>query len=175
MLLTGLTLAIMLGTLVFSYLYLRQNFPVWPPEGIAAPAWLLPAISTVLLLAGAALLWWAGRALHQGNTRRLKGSLALALLLSVAHIALLVLSYFQMGITPQINAYGSIVFVTLWFQVIVAAITLLYGVISFCHTFLKDYHRDHRSMALDTTLYWYFAAASGVVVFITLYVLPHAV
>jgi heme/copper-type cytochrome/quinol oxidase subunit 3 len=133
---------------------------------------LLPAIGTLLLIGGAGLLWRAARALAKGDRRRLKGSLLLAPLLSAAHIALLIFSYFQMGITPQMNAYGSIVFATLWFQVLAAAGTLLLGGISLYHTFLKDYHRDFQSMALNTILYWYFAAASGLIVFITLYVLP---
>jgi heme/copper-type cytochrome/quinol oxidase subunit 3 len=171
-LLTGLTLGIILGTLVYSYLYLRLNFPQWPPEGVALPDLLMPAIGMLLLMGGAGLLWWAARALVRGDRHRLKGSLVLALLLSAAHIALLIFSYFQMGITPQMNAYGSIVFATLWFQVLAAAGTLLLGGISLYHTFLKDYHRDYQSMALNTILYWYVAAASGLVVFITLYVLP---
>lgn len=108
-----LLLAIALGVFLFSYFYLRLATPAWPPDNIAPPPLLLPAVSTLLVLAAAATMRWAHAAVRRGSEGGLRGALAGAFVAGAfvagaLALGLLVYDYSLLPFDHTLNAYGSI-------------------------------------------------------------------
>lgn len=172
-LLLGLAaLATMLVSLVFSYFLLMFQASEWPPPGIARPGLAVPAGGLALLVASAGPVLLAGRAAGAGRQRALRAWLAVAAAAGVGVLAAQAAGYARLGFGPDAHAYGS-AFVTLaafhtLSLVTAVAFNLATQVRAWLEHFSAGYHEGVRLAAL----WWYWAVASGVVVFATLFLGP---
>ena len=176
-LLTVLTLATALITLLFSYLYLRLTPAQWPPENIPLPEPLLPGIALVFLLLSAIPMWMAARAVNQDNRSRLQtGSLAV-LVLGALYVALNLYSYPQLGFDHTTQAFGSIFFLLAAFQLLSALVGIvmlgasLFGFVWGARHPEEARPSRHQSIT-DIALYWYYIVAAGLITYLFLYIVP---
>ena len=83
------TEATLFAVLLASYFYLRFKSPgAWPPDGIADPKLLKPAVMTVFLMTSSLTVWYGERAVRRDDMRGLRVGLALTFLLGIGFLAL---------------------------------------------------------------------------------------
>jgi cytochrome c oxidase subunit I+III len=180
MLLTIVTLATALATLAFSYFYLRLKPPQWPPAGIPMPDAVLPGIGLIVLLVSVVPMGWAARGVRRDEATPVQWGLLAAIILGLVYIGMNLLTYRQLGFGYQTQAFGSIFAVLAAFQML----TTLVGVVITAATlfgFMRMMRRagenrpSRHQAATDIALFWYYAAAAGVVTYALLYLAPHVI
>jgi cytochrome c oxidase subunit I+III len=160
-------LATALASLVASYFYLAARWPTQP--AVDTMERIIGAACAVFLLSSGGLLHLTTRRPSRIGPRRI--GLALASLIAVAALALVygAYAYREAGFTRALDARGSLVYTLLGFQ----GLVILGGLVLMVVAQLWLWRRpdDPRGDAVTELAvpYWYFAVASGVVVFATLY------
>lgn len=173
MILSIMVYATALFVLIFSYLFLRLNVPEWPPEGIAPPPLLLGAVSHMLLIAGAGAMYWAARSLHREQPAPMRGAMAVAVALGAVYMGAIFFDFSQMGFAHDTNAYGSVFFMLGWMQLFIALTAVLMSGVTLYWAW-RDANPTRTQWSVEhIALFWYFAAASGVLTYIVLYILPY--
>ena len=175
MYLTIITLAIVIGTMIFSYFFLRLDSAQWPPIGISLPPLLWPSIGTGLLVASALPLIWATRGIRRGTQRPLKVGLAASLVLGSVALVAQVTGYLDPGFSWRTHAYGSLFWTTAAFQSLFMIGGLIMNIMTQYWAWAGNYDRRHYQTVENTALYWYFTVVSGLVVFATLYLAPYII
>jgi len=173
MLILILNEAVLFGSLIASYFYIRINSPDWPQANIPRPELLLPIVMTVILVSSSFFMQWAESSIKHGNVRRMRLALLIAMLLAVIFLLMQVYEYSASEFTPQSAAFGSLFF----------GITGLHGahVLSavLMNLFLQaraglGHFSERRHLAVENTvLYWHFVDLVWLVVFSSLYLSPH--
>jgi cytochrome c oxidase subunit I+III len=160
-------LAVALASLVASYFYLAARWPTQPT--VETMERIIGAACAVFLLSSGGLLHLTTRRPSRIGPRRI--GLALASLIGVAALALVygAYAYRETGFTRALDAHGSLVYTLLGFQGLVILTGLVLMVVA--QLWLWRRPDDPRGDAVTELAvpYWYFAVASGVVVFATLY------
>lgn len=176
----GIALLIVIESMVVlsmltSYLYLRVSAPSWPPVGIGQPALGWSTASAVVLVASALPLAWAERGIARGDRRRLLIGLPLSMVLLAAYGALSILNASRRHYTWTSGAYGSIVWTIDGYQLMhVAALLLLAGSVTVL-AYRGAIDAERRVPVQATALYWYFAVASGLLGYLTVYYVPRVI
>lgn len=180
MVLTIITLATALATLVFSYFYLRLKPPQWPPSGIPLPDPILPGVAIVLLLLSVIPMWLAARGVRRDEAQPLQPGLLAAVVLGLIYIGIHLYSYAGLGFNYQSQAFGSIFAVLAAFQllttfagIVMSGVTLFWLVRGGRHPDENRASRQHS--VIDIALFWYYIAAAGVVTYLLLYIVPHVI
>ncbi len=165
--------AVVFGSLVSSYYYLRSGAESWPLGGISKPELLLPSINALILLSSSIPMYLADSGIKKGNQRRLKIGLVIAFLLGATFLVVKVIEYSSLDYNWATNAYGSIVWtITGFHSAHVLALllkTLVVGTLAF-----QGYFNERRNAAVQANgLYWHFVVAVWIPLFFTLYLFPH--
>lgn len=153
------------GGFLVAALYLRSGNPTWPPDGIAAPPVLRPAVA-----AGLAVL--AALAMHAG-LRRLRrrddpaGSsylpgLLLVALLGTGSVLVLAWSYADVDVRWDEHAYGSVVWVLGWLQGVVVGAAVVGTLVLAAQAGRGVLAGRHDDEAGVLVLYWWFTAFASV-------------
>jgi cytochrome c oxidase subunit I+III len=169
MMVTLAVLAVTLLTLVASYVYLAVRWTQQP---------VVDTMETILGASSAALLAFGAGVLHL-TTRRGAGALvrrriglALVTIIGLAGLGLVwgAYAYREASFTRALDAHGSFVYTLLGFQALVTLAGIILMVVA--QLWLWRRPEDPRGDAVTELAvpYWYFVAASAVVVFLTLYV-----
>lgn len=171
------TEAMLFGSLVASYFYLRfQSGPVWPPGGIAKPTLELPLIMSVILWSSSIPVHFAERAIKKGNQRMLKLGLALGFVLGATFLAV------QLGLeypeklrefTPTTNAYGSLFFTLTGFHGLHVLVGLLFSLWVQARAWRGAFDDKRHVTVENFTLYWHFVDAVWLFVLATIYLSPN--
>ena len=166
-----------LFTLAFCYLFLRLTPPQWPPEGIALPDPIVPAIALGFLLVSVLFMRRALRGVNENNANGLQVGLLATVGLGIVFLVLSVFSYTRLGFDHQSQAFGSIFTVMALFQLLItfgglvmAAVTLFW----FVHGTRRDTHHsaNRQRSVTDIALYWNYVAIAGVITYLFLYIAP---
>ena len=172
---------VMFGAFFAQYFYERILAETWPnpiglPPGFErVPAFPLPAIMTVLLVASGFTAHWAQTAMHRGDRERVEGWLIITLLLGVGFVGVQAFEYvnfiFVDGFNITSGIYGTIFFSLTGlhgFHVLVG-VTLLIGIM--IRTFLGHFSARNCFGIDGTILYWHFVDAVWIALYLTLYLL----
>jgi cytochrome c oxidase subunit I+III len=169
MMVTIAVLAVTLLTLVASYFYLAARWTERP--AVDTMELIIAAASASVLLAAAGILYLTTRRGKGALVRRRIG-LALATIMGIAGLGLVwgAYAYRETSFTRSLDAHGSLVYTLLGFQgaMMVGGIVLM----TVAQLWLWRRPEDPRGDAVTELAvpYWYFVAASAVVVFLTLYI-----
>ena len=169
MLLTVLTLAISLATLIFCYYYLRLLAPLWPPPGIARPGLLLPSLSLALLVLAVAPLLAADYGARRNRRGWLRGGLLVSFLLGAAAAGLILYECITAPFSWSSHAYGSLYFSIVGFQLSAVLPGLVMNAIAQFSAWRGDQNTRYRQGVANIVLYGSYLAISAVVVFVVLY------
>jgi cytochrome c oxidase subunit I+III len=177
------TLATALVTLLASYAYLLDG----RLAAVRPPAWLLPAVAASAgVLASAAMVWATRRRATAGSPAGDGGSpgthraapwrprigLAVSAALLAASAGLSGLSFVAGALVPRADAYASIVAALLGFHWGAVALALAMLVPAQLWAWLKPADPRADAIAINASLVTHFTAATGVVVFFTVYITP---
>ena len=170
-----LLLVIALANFLFSYFYLRIEHAAWPPDNIAPPALLLPGISTLLMLAGAASMHVARHQIKGNRLTGLRAWLLVAFLAGAAALGLLFYDFRGLPYDHTLNAYTSIFFLNGAFLMLLLAGGLAQNLFVQVWAWRGRYScREHVAVDLNTQ-YWSAAAvlwlAAAAVIYLGPYVL----
>jgi cytochrome c oxidase subunit I+III len=171
--LTLLVFGVALADLLFSYFYIRLENPVWPPEGFADPAWLLPAIGMGLWLLSLIPSGLASRAVHEDRQPALRTNLLLSFLLAAIGTGLLGYVLFTKDYAVSAHAYASLFILIEGFLVVLMLGGL--GMNLFVQYFARrgEYAPDRYIAVENTALYLTVIAAFGVITLTVLYGIPY--
>jgi heme/copper-type cytochrome/quinol oxidase subunit 3 len=169
MLLVIATEATLFAVLIASYFYIRFKSPVWPPDAIPEPKLFRPLLNNGFLLASAAPLFVADRAIRRGRRSVLRLGLAAAFLLGLAYFFLQLDSFVASWKTsrPEDGTYTSLVYTIVgahWIHV-GAGILLLAWVQA--RAWLGAFSAERHVGVQVSALYWYFVAVLSVPVVLT--------
>jgi heme/copper-type cytochrome/quinol oxidase subunit 3 len=159
--------------LVFAYFFFWTIYPEWPPAGLGLPhaGWL--AAGLVLLLAACAAMAAAVRLNRKSRIGAARLALAASAGLAVPGTLGFVWACWGEGLNPTEHAFTATIWVlVLWLglHMLVALLMPLYCIArSLCGYLTPEYDADLRNSAL----YWNFMAATALIVFLLLAVLPH--
>jgi cytochrome c oxidase subunit I+III len=168
MMVTIAVLAVTLLTLIASYFYLAARWTEAP--AIDTMETIIAAASASVLLAGGGILYLTTRPGKGALVRRRIG-LALATITGLAGLSLVWASYAyrEASFTRALDAHGSLVYTLLGFQGLVTLGAIILTIVA--QLWLWRRPDDPRGDAVTELAvpYWYFVAASAVVVFLTVY------
>ncbi len=165
------------GTLLYSYFYLRLYSDEWPQGGLPLPDRLLPAAMFAAIGLAAAAFGWAWSSFRAAHKLRSMVGLAAGIALLASFLVVHVVQLSREEFTPQTNAYGSIFFVLSWTVDLVVLIGLGMAAMTMARAWLEGKHWQ-LFLALSvqmTAHYGYFAAGVAAVVYGTLYLSPYGI
>jgi len=163
------------ASLLFSYFYLWHGSEgAWPPTDAARlmePMWTW--LSVLLGLASAAAVWAAGRSLVAAKTRTaFYAYMAAGLVLILAGFASLITGLLATDVTPDVHAYGAIVYAIVSYQGMHVALLILLGAYAVARS-IAGLLSPVRRMSFDTArLYWNFTVGHGIAALIAIELLP---
>ena len=157
---------------IASYFYLRLQVATWPPFGFAQPSLLFGTINTVLILVAAIPMYLIER--HAFTRNRILVLLEIVVFLVLSIVILVVRGYEfrSFHVKWDSNAYGSIVWITLFFHSLHLLTTFFETLVLGIYIAVRDMD-EKRVLDLQlNTLYWYFLVASWAVLYAVLYFGP---
>jgi cytochrome c oxidase subunit I+III len=175
--------AVVLGSLLFGYFYLRINVPAWPAEDVVLPGWppegipdpplVLPAIAGGILLASVIPVFLSLRAIRSGDRGGLVSGLISAAVLAFASIVVSTVHYLDRPYSWTENAYTSIVGVLSGHHLLHVVVLVLVA-IPMIVLARRGYYDEHRNVGVQVlAMYWYFVVAGWVVYYATVYLTPN--
>ena len=160
---------------VVSYLYVRQNFPTWPPEHVLRPSVAAGAAQAGLMLLSNIPMAMVDRAARRLDLRTVRIGMVVVSLLALVMCALRVLEMNALHVRWDSTAYGSVAWGAL---VTHSTLLLLETVETLVFTLLlfsPNLEQRDISGVSDNALYWYFMTAVWIplaaLVFLSPYIL----
>jgi heme/copper-type cytochrome/quinol oxidase subunit 3 len=166
MLIEGTTIAACL----VCHLYLKQNFPTWPPN--TPPDLGAATANTLLLLVIIAPMVWAGRAARRLDLRQVRLGLTIAVALSVVAVVLRAYEFGALNVRWDQNAYGSTAWATLGFHTSLLVIDLLETLVITLILFIGPVEKKHFSDTADAAMYQVFLSLSYLPIYLLVFLLP---
>jgi cytochrome c oxidase subunit III len=155
--------------LLATYLYLRGNSEVWPPEGIRSPDMIYAAVGTLALTLSALPNHLANAAALRGEVQRMRLFLGIATVLAVVTAACRALEFRELPFSWYSHAYGSV----FWTILGMHSIHLVTGILEnafVVFVLLKGpVEQKHQADVRAGGLYWYFLILSWLPLFGVLY------
>ena len=161
--------AFLFGSLFWTYYYLRATTAVWPPAGVT-PDLGLASVNTFLLLSSSAVIWWAGRAIRQGNQKGLVTGLVVTMALGLIFLGITIFEWTHESFRPWTHAYGSIFYTLTGFHAlhVLAGLVLMLTLLT---RSLKGRFSAANFKAVEVgSLYWHFVDFIWIIVFTTLFI-----
>ncbi len=165
-----------LAALIYGYFYLRLYSEEWPQMGHPLPGLAGPALAYGLLAAGGAVQLFNICSRRHGRRRLLPPGMAAVVLLGLAYSGGELRDLIATPFSPRSSAYASIFFTLNGF----ALATVLTGVFFMGGTLIRMLRLDEplaaprlRLWLQNSELFWLFAVASGLLVFLTTRLVPH--
>lgn len=158
------------GSLFWAYYYLRDNTPVWPPEGVQLEMALV-SLNTAFLLSSSATMHWATLAIRRGDQRGLLLGLLATLLLGSLFLGISGWEWANQDFQPWDHAYGSIFYSLTGFHGAHVLGGLLILAALLMRT-LRGRFSAQRHLAVEVGgLYWHFVDLVWVFVFTTIFII----
>jgi cytochrome c oxidase subunit I len=162
------------GVLILAYLFYNAT----PQPGPSAHnlSLLKTGLFSLCLFASSFTIWRSERSLSQGRRRAMQGWLATTILLGVVFIAGQGLEYwtlFRSGVSVSSNLFATTFFTVTGFHGLHVCVGLIALLIVLGLMLAGDFKRRPSPALKAVGLYWHFVDLVWVVVFSTIYLLPH--
>jgi heme/copper-type cytochrome/quinol oxidase subunit 3 len=156
MVIEGTTLVIALT----AYLYVRRNFPDWPPPPTPLPDLSIPTLNTILLLLVIVPMVLAAHAARAFDLRSMRRALLAATALSAVNVALRVFELDALNTRWDSHAYGSVAWLAVGLHATLLLVDFIESATITALTFSRDLQRKHFSDVEDAAFYQYFLSLS---------------
>lgn len=166
------TEAMLFAYLLFAYFYLASMAKTaWPPSGAPELALVLP--NTIILLASSGTMWWAESGIRAGSQLRLRLGMLGTLLLGLVFLVIQGIEYSRKGFALQANAYSSLFFTITGFHGAHVFVGLLFNIVVQIRAWLGHFTANRHLAVTNAAMYWHFVDVVWLVVFTSLYLVPH--
>lgn len=163
------------AALVASYFHLRTRAESWPPAGTPMPELLLPSLATASIVASVVPVYLAERGIREGRSMRSWVLLPAGMLFLLGYMGITAYEYLTLDYTWRSHAYGSIVWTMTGLHLAHASAVLLFALAVWVLTFSTEIDARRQVAVQVNALYWYFAAATSIVVYVVLYLSPRLI
>ncbi len=160
------------ATLFSSYFYLRFTVPEWPPADLPVPDLMLPIINTGILFAGTVAVFWGSRGIQQGDQRRLRWGLGIAIVLEGAFFVVKIVLSQGIEYSMTDHAYGSIFWTINRLHTGHVLVAILMACVAMVLAW-RGYFTEERRLGIQAiNIYWQFVAIIWIPVFTVLFLVP---
>ena len=160
---------IFFGTLITSYLFLRNGQTDWPFANPSIEQTVVPGLNTLLILASALIAWHGERDIKKGNVNGLSLSLALTVGLGLLFVVGQVFEFNRAGMRPDDETFGGVFFALMGFHALHVLAGLVFLVLNFGRSRMGDFSaRSHIAVTMGLW-FWYYVVAVWVLLFSVLY------
>ncbi len=173
--------AVMFGAFFAQYFYNRILSDNWPtraglPTGFErVPAFPLPLIMTVLLVASGFTAHWAQTAIRRNDRDQLQGWLIVTVVLGLAFLGVQAYEYSSFIFTDGFNItsgiYGTVFFSLTGLHGLHVTIGVILLIAIVIRAFLGHFSSDNHFGVEGTILYWHFVDVVWIALYLTLYLL----
>ena len=154
-----------------TYVYLRKNYLVWPPEGTRMPSLLLPTINMGIMLASIPLAVWTKRRAERLELGASRIGLVLSAIVSLAVFGLRIAEFTALNTRWNSNAYSSIIWTILGFHGTLLLIDVYDTIGITLISFLRMESKWFPEIA-DNANYWTFTVLVWVPMYLLVYFGP---
>jgi heme/copper-type cytochrome/quinol oxidase subunit 3 len=167
------TEAVLFGSLLSAYLYIRSGADDWPLGGIEKPTLMLPLIGTVLLLGSSIPMAAGEKSIKSGGQTGLCLGLGIAFVMAAAFLAVQGYEYAteKFGVTE--NAYTSLFFVVTGIHGLHVLGGLAFNGWVQARAFAGHFTQHNHEAVRNVALYWHFVDVIWIFILATVYVSPH--
>ncbi|MFN2603113.1 MAG: heme-copper oxidase subunit III [Gemmatimonadaceae bacterium] len=168
MLIEGMTVAICIA----SYLYVRKNFPDWPPPPTPLPSLLIPTIAVVVLLASIFAMTRVEKAARRLDTGGVRMGLIIMCVFAVVMVVLRVFEFRAIGTHWDSDAYGSTAWATVGFHSTLLLLETVETAVITALVLWGPLEKKHFGDIEDNAVYWYFMCLLWIPVYLIVYLGP---
>lgn len=159
--------------LFFAYFYyaVHSEYRPWPPYG--APSLAFPIPETVLIVLGAASMWWADRRAAIAVDLASILALVLTVLFGAGFIVLGIVDWGTKPFSLSSSAYSSIYYVLTGVHLLHTLVGVLMSVAVLAWSAIGYFGPVRHVPVTVAAFYWYFLALSWAALFFALYITPY--
>jgi cytochrome c oxidase subunit 3 len=162
----------MFAMLVATLLYLRGNFPEWPPHGTAPPDLGAGTANVIMLLASLVPAVWSSHVAEHGSRGRVTVLMWIVFGFCLATLALRALEFTGLHCRWDDHAYGSVVWTILGLHTGHLLAATLETAVLLVYLGRRELDAHHRlDLTLDS-LYWYFVVGVWIPFYGLVYLFP---
>jgi heme/copper-type cytochrome/quinol oxidase subunit 3 len=156
-----------------SYFYIQGNEEAWPPPDTALPGLLWPTINVFILLASLIPNELTKRAAEDMRLGAVRVWITIAVLFSVAFVAVRAIEYTRLNVSWDSNAYGSVTWTLLSFHTLHLVTDLIDSTVLTVLMFTKHGDKPKRFVDVaENAYYWYFVVLTWIPIYLVLYWVP---
>ncbi len=162
-----------LALCVAAYLYIRRNFPEWPPPRTPVPGLLAPTIGVVLMLVSNIPMRLVSRAARTFDRAAVRMWLLVSSLFGVAFLVVRYFEFAALNTRWDSDAYGSVAWAVVGFHALLILMEVgetIGGLLVFA--FSENVEERHFVDATDNAMYWAFVTIVWVPLYVVVYLLP---
>jgi heme/copper-type cytochrome/quinol oxidase subunit 3 len=138
------------------YLYVKQNFPTWPPENILRPSLTAAAVQAGLMLLSNVPMFLVDRAARRLDLTTVRSGMVIMSLLSVVMCVLRTLEFQALHVRWDSSAYGSVAWATLVGHGTLLLVETAETLVLTALVYSPNLEQRDISAVSDNALYWYF-------------------
>jgi heme/copper-type cytochrome/quinol oxidase subunit 3 len=168
MVIEGFSLAIC----VAAYLYLRKNFPEWPPPRTPVPDLLAPTIGVIVAVASNVPMMLVSRAARRFDRSGVTRWLVVSSLVGIAMLVIRGFEFAALNTRWDNHAYGSIVWATVGFHALLLVMEVGETIGGLAMFLAAPIQEKHFTDGADNAMYWAFCTLAWVPLFVVVYLLP---
>lgn len=154
-----------------TYVYLRKNYIVWPPEGTRMPSLLLPTVNMALMLLSIPLALWTKKRAERLELGPSRIGLILSGIVGLVVFGLRIAEFTSLNTQWNSNAYSSIVWTILGFHGTLILIDVYDTLGLAAISFLRMESKWFPEFA-DNANYWIFTVLSWLPLYLLVYYGP---
>ena len=140
---------IFFGTLITSYLFLRNGQTDWPFANPSIEQTVVPGLNTLLILASALIAWHGEKDIKKGNVNGLSLSLALTVGLGLLFVVGQVFEFNRAGMRPDDETFGGVFFALMGFHALHVFAGLVFLVLNFGRARMGDFSAKSHIAVVD--------------------------
>ncbi len=161
---------VIFGDFIFSYLYLRDVAPVWPPPGIERPYLYLAAVNSMVLFGSGATMHYAMEGIRRDRRRQFVAFILATIVLGSLFLAGQAYEYTHLHDTWAGSTFGASFFTLTGLHGFHVLIGVIYLITVFIQTLRGTYTQQRHFGLTAATLYWHFVDVIWVALFFLFYI-----
>jgi cytochrome c oxidase subunit III len=164
----GTTLAVAVASL----LYVRRNFPDWPPGALPAPDLLVPTLGLLVMLAGIIPMRRAAKAADHVDPAGVTTALGLAVLITTLMLIIRIFEFRALNVRWDDTVYGSVVWLAVGLHTVLLVADLLETATFLAIFRLRKMEPKHYPDVEDAAFYQYFLSGVWVPLYLLVFLGP---
>jgi len=161
---------VIFGDFIFSYLYLRNAAPVWPPVGIERPYLYLAAVNSVVLFGSGATMHYAMEGIRRARLRQFVSFTVLTIILGSMFLGGQAYEYTHLRDTWAGSTFGASFFTLTGLHGFHVFIGVVFLIVVLLQTLRGTYTPQRHFGLTAATLYWHFVDVIWVALFFLFYI-----